>query len=444
MAAHNQQQLDAEDRRILESASRKEVANALSGISIPETAEWLDPRNVYSNMAQDRIKDDGKVIPAATQGDFAKYLAASSFIHCGDAWGYLGRAVDALMRGDIHGAVHLTYYAELRGAISLLASEGIYIGNGVNFVLTDGGTFDLMTRDSTHIAAWKYLSAWNDQTRSKSLIAKILRPGGTALDDWMQNMPASGVNLAVSGLLARMSFDLQSFANDRSRRNTASYTPTRLVVKDLSVEKTASMVSKLWQVLEPDSRGTFPILDQLLLKDVLKASYAPTHQEADDSGELMDKIDWSDWEDWLQQVAPASISGTALFEELLSMPNQPVLSALFDANNDSISPVEFIEAMFSRTSVLLRIATGSCVHLFEESGLKKEGIAPWVQSLGVVRGLWEADYPPENMLDLWSGVAAALETLDPDYASPHALLSAVGAQLLTFGQTERVVAWSFA
>lgn len=445
VVARIQQPLGAAKRTILGRASRQEVVNALSGISIPETAEWLDPGNVYSKMAQDRIETDGNVVPAATQAEFAKYLAASSFVHCGDAWGYLGRAVDALMRGDIHGAVHLTYYAELRGAISLLASEGIYIGNGVNFVLTAGGAFELVTNDSTHIAAWKFLSAWNDQARSKSLIAKILRPGGTALGVWAQNMPAGGVNSVVSELLTRMAFDLQSFANDRSRRNTASYTPTRLVIEDLSVEATASTVSKFWQVLEPNSRGTFPILDQLLLKDVLKASYVPTHQEEDDSGELTGETDWSEWEGWLRQVAPASTPGTALFEELMSMPNQPILSALFDADNSSVSPAEFIEAMLSRTSVLLRIATGACVHLLEDSALTNASIAPWVQSLSVVRGLWEADDLPEDMLDLWSDVEDARVTLDSaTHASPHALLHAVGTQLLTLGQAERVVAWSFA
>lgn len=396
-------------------------------------------------MAQDRIEADGKTVPAATQGEFAKYLAASSFVHCGDAWGYLGRAVDALMRGDLHGAVHLTYYAELRGAISLLASEGIYIGNSVNFVLTAGGAIDRVTKDPTHSAAWKYLSAWNDQVRSKSLISKVLRPGGTTLSVWAQNMPSGGVNSVVSDLLIRMAFDLQSFANDRSRRNTASYTPTRLVIEDLSVEVTASTVSRFWQVLEPNSRGTFPVLDQLLLKDVLKASYAPTHQEVDDSGDFTGEIDWAEWEDWLRHVAPASMPGTALFQELLSMPAQPVLSALFDTGNNSVQPAEFIEAMLSRTSVLLRLATGSCVHLLEDSALTEASIAPWVQSLSVVRGLWEGDDLPESMLDLWSDVEDARVTLDSTtYASPHALLHAVGSQLLTLGQAERVVAWSFA
>lgn len=436
--------LSANNRSILQRASREEVAAALGTISMSDSADWLESTNIYKVAAQDQIQADKKTIPAASQADFGRYLSASSFVHCGDAWGYLGRAIDSLIRGDLQSAVHLTYYAELRGALSLLASEGIYIGNGANFVLTKGGSVELVTGDSTHIAAWKYMAAWNDEARSSSLIAKILRPGGITLASWAQNVPGSGVKSVVSELLTRMAFDLKSFSNDRIRRNTASYTPTRLATEDLTVDKTTNIISQLWQALEPNSRGTFPVLDQLILRDVLKASYSPTHQVKSSDGSIIGNVDWAAWDHWLEQITPTETHGTALFEDLRLTPIDPTMSSLFEKNGTSASPVDFIEAMLDRTAVLLRLATGSCVHLLEESTLTHESIAPWIESLSVVRGLWDSSDLPEDNLDLWSDVDLARTMLDDSkFSSPHALLKSMGSDLLTLGQTERVVAWSF-
>jgi hypothetical protein len=65
----------------------------------------------------------------------AQYIAASSILHCADGWSYLGRAINCLLKGDPHRVVHLAYYAELRAALSLLASEAIGVFSRNNFVI---------------------------------------------------------------------------------------------------------------------------------------------------------------------------------------------------------------------------------------------------------------------------------------------------------------------
>lgn len=449
MPVHTQQPLSQDKISLLQSASRKEVAKALSGLVVTGSADWLPAGNSYASFAQECIKNDGKSVPSHKQSDFAQFLAAASFVHCGDGWSYLGRAIDALIRGDLHATVHLTYYAELRGAISLLASEGIYIGNGANMVLTSGGAVEFVTGEGTHVAVWKYLSAWNDGVRSKNLISRILHPGGVSLDEWVQNLPAGGAGAAISDLLVRMAFDLQSFSNDRVRRNAASYNPTRLGVEDLGTEVAARAISQLWEVLEPDSHGGFPVLDRILIQDVLKASYLPTHHLSDADGEVTSSVDWASWPEWLQQVTPVSVLNTALFDALKTAPRgqgpDSALGKLFQSDQSVTSPRDYVESMLARTTVLLRLATGSCLDLLDESGLGKSSLTPWVESLSVVRGLWDVGEFPDDTLDLWLDVEEARQALDngPLHSS-HALLSSVGSQLVTLGQTERVLAWSFA
>lgn len=63
-------------------------------------------------------------------------MAASVIVHCFDGWSYLGRALEAEMAGDPQTAVHLGYYAELRAAMSVLASDEIGVFRNKHAVFT--------------------------------------------------------------------------------------------------------------------------------------------------------------------------------------------------------------------------------------------------------------------------------------------------------------------
>ena len=430
-------------------ADRNQIVDALARVSISSGGQWLRDPNPYASAAQQRIRSDRYSIPSNQSSDFAEYMAAGTFVHCGDAWSYLGRAVDALLRGDLHAAVHLTYYAELRGAISLLSAEGVYVGDYYTCVLDSAAAAVWVSGMGTHQSIWNCLQAWNQSPRSSIVLGSILRPGGVELDAWVSNLPGGAMGPLISDLLDRMKFDLQSFGHDRTRRNTASYNPSRLSAEDLQPDAARRIVSNVWSALEPGANGTFPVIDRLLLRDILVSNFSSTHKVFDVNGEPTDETDWDKWEIWLDDLIPTQALSTALYDDLTEVPNETIdssfLAAAFADQQVNQNPVEYIEGMLIRATILLRLATGSCVKLLKDSGTDSSEIHPWADSLSIVRGLWPVGGAPDNKQDLWADTEIALEALDEDESEDlYGLLRTLAIHLPTFGQAERVVAWSFA
>lgn len=433
----------------VDKADRNNLVSALAGITVSVDGDWLDSSNVYAAGAGRRLRNDDMTVPASSISDFTEYLAAGVFVHCGDAWSYLGRALDALLRGDLHAAVHMTYYAELRGAMSLLWAEGIYVGDYYSCALDSNGDTVFISELGTHQAIWKCLDAWSGLTRSQSMIGMLIRPGGVALEEWLSSLPGGSGSPFVSNLLARMKFDLESFSDDRIRRNAASYNPSRIKPEDLDAAVIKRIIRNIWSALEPDAKGTFPVLDRLLLRDVLISDYGSKHKFLDADGEPTDDTDWSRWASWLRNAVPTQIYGTSLYEELLSASSESdshsFLAAAYREQSTSQGPRAYVEGMLLRTTVLLRLATGASLALLKDSGLDDADIVPWAESLSEVRGLWPMNEGPDDKLDLWADTEVALEALgDDDSVDVHGLLAKVAQHIPTLGQAERVVAWNFA
>ncbi|MFI2565411.1 hypothetical protein [Paenarthrobacter sp. NPDC018779] len=429
--------LGSDGRQVLERASRSQVIASVGRIQVSSNGDWLPPTNVYAANAGERIRQDNRSVPESTEVQFADYLASSAFIHSGDAWSYFGGAINSLMRGDVSTSVHLAYYAELRAAISLLASEGIVIGNGANFVLDQNGHVIQVTRAGTHDAAWQYLEAWNQGDRSAELLGEVLRPGNIPLLTWADEMPSGGIRPVIVSLLDQMKFDLQHFAEDRTRRNAASYHPTRLRVDDFSAADSCRLVSELWGLVEPDGQGSFRVMDDEILFTLLVKSYV---------GTTGNKAHGDAWMKWLEASMPSSQLGGALHSRLKGGEHNEgasLLGALFHGNTVSGLPSEYVASMMVRTLVLMRFATGSANLLLRESGLKRAQISPWLEALAESRGLWAPGENPADVSDLWIDAQEALDslvTIPKD--NTHTLLKAANAELLTLGQAERVLVWS--
>lgn len=448
MAAHAQPSMTAQDLAKLDQADRSLVAAALARLQIAADGDWLGLTHPYAAAAQDRIRADNKTIPLAQEQEFGEYLAASAFVHCGDAWGYLGRAIDAVLRGDVHTAVHLGYYAELRGAIALLASEGIYVGNAYSAVLASSGRFETVSKHPTHQATWQIIDGWRRLKRSSNLIGDIVRPGGVPVLNWVPALGSITLQAVISDLLDGISFDLQAFAEDRDRRNTASYEPTRLQVKDLAASDIQRIVTSLWLGLEPEENGGFPVLDQTLGEEILKGVFSPTREVLDSNGISTGQTDWSDWESWLALSVPGSLNGTSYHESLKSSAGRPatgLIGAALSFDAQQTDPCAFVESLLARTIILLRLTTGSCINLADLAGVDLADLEPWVEALGQAHSIWSPGQKPDASIDLWADVDFARELLeDADATNPRALLEALGVDALTLGQAERVVAWSFA
>lgn len=437
------QALGSTAKSILLTADRGLVVAALSRLPISGSQTWLPTANVYFRSATAQIEaDDG--VGAAQQGDFEDYLAAASFIHTTDGWAYLGRALHALLQGDVHGAVHLCYYAELRAAIGLLSSEGVYIGNRHTLAATPT-VVSKITAAGTHTAAWMCLDVWSGSDRARDLFGAVLRPLGAPLHEWADNM-GTGIRPVLESLLTDISFDLESFSDDRKRRNHVSYQPTRVEPDDLPAPDAASLVEDVWTLLEPESRGTFPVLDRLLLRHLAVDVYAPTHPEIGQDGEPTGLVDWAAWSAWLDSVAPAGSANDPYFVSIRETPvddtRDHALSGAFARSPGA--PSTYVREMILRTTILSRLATGACVQLLNDAGMGPADVSAWVSGLGAARALWP-DAAPDPMLDLWADAELAKDELvSATKDSYHALTWSMREYLAVLGQAERVAAWSFA
>jgi hypothetical protein len=427
-------------RADLKAASRQHVAAGLSQLNLDAAGQWLAGDNVFAGGVERRYRRDGDSILPANYDDFTQYLAAASFVHCGDGWAYLGRAVDAILRGDVYVAVHLIYYAELRAALSLLGTEGIFVGDRLSLSIVAANDVRPVSREQTHGAAWQILEAWNGNQQSRDLIEVVLRPAGASLQEWASGVTSS-VRATVRELVRFMSLDLRSFSKDRKRRNFVSYQPTRLRVQDQPTAEACRLISTVWAALEPDARGTFPVLDRAIMTEILRLSYISSHQDA------VGNVDWGKWTDWLGNMLPTAVVGTAFDQELRALPQRAVnaldFSVAFQQEHEQRDPTKYVEHMLLRAVILLRLCTGSVLRLLDEAGRTVSDVEPWISNLSLARGLWTEADPPDSTLDLWSDVSLASELLVPAAADTSSLLEQLGERVSTLGQAERVCAWSF-
>ena len=136
--------------------------NRLSGNFSSNT--WLDSSNRYRLSTIQNINTDiasGDINNPPNNDALSEYIAASAPLHCLDGWSFLGRALECHTRGDFDSSRHLAYYAELRSAMSLLASEGIGIFQNKHFFVDVNGRCNYIPINrGTHQIAWDALEEW--------------------------------------------------------------------------------------------------------------------------------------------------------------------------------------------------------------------------------------------------------------------------------------------
>ena len=100
---------------------------------------WLGKRNRYKQSCMKQLSADFRPGARVSHRHLSEYIAASAVVHNFDGWSYLGRALGSLLVGDQDGARHLAYYAELRAAMAVLASEGIGVFGNEHVVVSPKG-----------------------------------------------------------------------------------------------------------------------------------------------------------------------------------------------------------------------------------------------------------------------------------------------------------------
>ena len=217
-------------KKQLRSASRDEVEALFVSRVLRHVRreKWITATNRYRTQTISRLAHDSKNVTIAQQ-HLKDYIASSCPAHAVDGWSFLGRAIDCACRGDADSARHLAYYAELRAAMSLLASEGIGIFATRHFVVDDKGNCHPIRKGyPTHAFVWRCLNYWAGLGRAADLVDQIVRLRGISFSEWLEagNL-RTGRGPVAQKWLRDWGLDLKQMAQDREARNEASYRPTQ-------------------------------------------------------------------------------------------------------------------------------------------------------------------------------------------------------------------------
>lgn len=421
----------------------------------------LSDRNHYRVDFITKLQADAQA-GVVRSADLASYIAISAPLHCCEAWAFLGRAIACHLRGDSDAARHLAYYAELRGAMSLLATQGIGIFNTRHFAITaQGASLEILSqppRRGTHVVAWDALEAWADLSSATDLVAGIVRPVGISIQQWVDSIPggASWQPIATDWL-RRLGLDLHRLSQDRAARNEASYRPTHLRRRHtLPCRTAAEAAAELWRLLEPASSLSFPQLDRFLLRLTIeiafKATSGSSHRQApvrfsNFVGTIVDaNLAENERSRWRQFLLRAIEPRDPKIIDLVRLNPNNLLT--FDAER-AIAQADHHLAVIGRALILARLASGATRKLLVDSATTFDDLAFWWQRYGTDHGLWNDPPVSARLVDSWADTDLALSDLDdwlanPEHTSYYDFLLGVPGSITSLTGTEIVALWSMA
>ena len=400
------------NRPILASLSGANVEKTLFGLKrFTADNRWLSKNNRYvhntKNQIQSEMQNGGIVHPR----NLSQYIAASCLLHCSDGWSFLGKAISSLLRGDPHRACHLAYYAELRAAMSILATNGIGVFNNQHFVIdAPHSVRNLPNKSNTHEFVWDCLDNWAQSHTSGYSFADMIRPYGRNLDDWLTPIGgASSILPHARDWFGQWGMDLMFFSDDRNARNNSSYRPDGLHdVWKIDTFTALNFVKDLWVLLEP-SPTSFGLIDQHILRLSLEGVFeSKSGKSAKD-----DKIGFKNM---ASSVVLAQNLGPAIGKTWLNF-----LTRSHNGENPSIftfseQPAEengeSVFAIMSRAALLLRIASGANSKLFKNTGFEVDTLSFWWRRVGDTRGLWDEIDDTNELVNLWNDIADSIEDIE--------------------------------
>ena len=391
---------------------------------------WLTATHPYAD-----------VVSALGQGSgidgskIAEYVASSMPLHAADGWVFLARAFDSIKSGDMNTAVHLAYYAELRAAMSLLASEGIGVFNQRHVAIDQTFHPTVWNGPGTHPATWKILQSWADDTSRVSTLLTAVRVESRNISEWFDE---AGISQAVQHFVARQwleawSIDLNSFSGDRDLRNHTSYRPSRIAPAPQSqVDVETDVIDPIlrtWDALEPSSDRGGVMVDKALLFHALSYAFGRRGRSK------------SDWDAFVGRLSGAASNG---LQNQLKDPTLNDFRVLKWAEDSSDPPPP--QAVLSRATLLLRIASGVCTQRLSEAQISVQDLGFWWRCFGEDAGLWTSGSEPQSFADLWDEVDEAIGNMEPSSGSDYSQksmseINPVLGQHVVLTQFNRVPLW---
>lgn len=398
---------DKANKKRFGKASRTQIEDYFVSLS-PDarTVEWLDRSNRYRVKCTSKYWDD-LAAKTVSEPNLIAYIAGSGPTHVIDAWSYLGRAVDATLRGDTYSAIHFGYYAELRAAMALLACEGVGILNKTHpIVPTSGPTdpmlaaqlwnrngkkFDSNRKLGTHLMVWLALRHWSTLKRAGDLLEELILPESISLTDWFS---ACGIAAPAREIarkwLRSWGIDLALFDDDHDSRNLASYRPSQFRLPDaLDPLIVTTFVEELWSLFEPSLGRRFPKLERFLLRAVVRKSGVPNPSAVNLETLGLSAAVAADWANFF--------SGT----------DDPMPLRLADQAKPLDHPDCHLQ-IISRTALLLSIATLAARRLLVNAGYSATTVEFWWNRYGATRGLWEVTPTAPDPFELWADIELSL------------------------------------
>ena len=303
----------------------------------------------------------------------------------------------------------MAYYAELRAAMSLLASEGVgifrnrHVAIGNNCVTVD------FSGPTTHAATWELMKTWgNDPSRSSTILDSITVEQRT-INEWLleANISSSVQHLVAGDWLKEWSIDLSIFLEDRNLRNEVSYRPSRIVRNRSSAPAKTEVIDALmlaWDPIRPSADRGGALVDFDLLALALS--------RARDRGNLSQ----AQWEKFLDEnLTAASASLRNHLKDPASWDHD-----IFALAEDTTVPPK-VSAVLSRATLLLRIANAVCALKLEQAHVMRDDLRFWWDCLGQECGYWTPGDEPDTFADLWTDVSDSIGAIDVEvqtYGSP--------------------------
>ncbi len=382
-------------------APRQSLLDGADGIR--RYQRWLSKRHPY--VVRDIATALGSTNDQVYADKLGDFIACSAPIHLTDGWNFLSRAFEAALQGDRSSAIHMAYYAELRAAMSLLASEGIGIFRHRHIAL-DAQMQPLQLGGNTHVATWRILQAWTETTDSAARLLDSITLDRHSISTWLD---AAGVRAPTRLQLARTwmktwSIDLARFSEDRNLRNEVSYRPSRIRTKallpvDAEIELSQPLLSS-WEQLEPADAVSMASLDISLLQRALDLVTTQRHCDYSSRSEAVNAFMSSD--------RPPSV---ALGEGLRTVKASATL--IFDAAKTRITSRPTSAPILGRALLMLRLASATTAALLRDVGLTKPDLRFWWGALGKDLGFWTDADDIDQLADLWDDVRDAIDEVEP-------------------------------
>lgn len=442
--------LSHHDHLLIQSLSGANVQATFFGLRrFIKSNGWIGKNNRYSNDTVTKIVSELRAGNIQEIGHLSQYIAASSLLHCADGWSYLGKSILALLRGDPHRCRHFAYYAELRAAMSLLAAQGVGVFDRKH-VIIDGKNSVAPLRGSygTHQFAWDSLKCWSASPTSGNAFARIIRPNGLSLNEWMAPLGgAAAVAPQAENWFQQWGMDLKTGLDDRNSRNESSYRPDGLPnAWYLDGRDAVTFIHGLWLTLEPSEDSRFDAIDRHILRIALErffkgrngkaATSAPQKYRQFIDGVLKPQNFAPEVEKWWMEFLTRKLykNDPEIFSSSSESPNKQRAS---------------YASIISRATLLLRVASGAALELLQSASLTADSTMFWWNNLGVARGLWDGLKGADQLTDLWADIDLLLRDLETFQhkhgAANQSFLrvgSELGSSLVGLGSCERVAIWS--